>query len=82
MAYDDDDYDDPYENGFDHHAEVVTVQVENDRAFITIEMDDGSVVHIGEHGGVSFDWIQDFYDLYGEDWADAMLDEMWDKLYG
>ena len=76
---DDDDYDGA---GFDHHAEIVTVEIEGGRAYITIEMDDGSVVHLGEHGGVTLDWLEQYQNDYGDDMFDAILDDLWELLYG
>jgi hypothetical protein len=82
VAFDDDDGDYEGESAFDHHAEIVTVEIRDDHAYITIETDEGEVVHIGEHGGVTLDWLEQYYDDYGDDWADAILDDLWDELYG
>lgn len=67
---------------FDHHAELVTVTILDDgNVMLTIETDDGDVVNIGEHGGMSADYIAELMDDYGEDWADYLLDAIYDSSY-
>lgn len=84
MAFDDeDDYpDDGYSDAYERYAETVSVDIHDDRAFITIELDDGSVMHLGDHGGVSLDWLEQYWDDWGDDMWDQIVDELWDEMYG
>lgn len=67
---------------YEHHAELVTVTVLDDgNVQLTIETADGEVINLGDHGGMSPDYIAELMDDYGEDWADELLDRVWDELY-
>ena len=82
MADDDDYPDDDYGDDYERHVEVVTVDIDDDRAHITFELDDGSIVHFGDHGGVSLDWLEGYWDSYGDDMWDQIVDEFYDDMYG
>jgi hypothetical protein len=74
---------DDWESSGDHLPEMITATVWDDgNVSLTMEMENGDVVHVGEHGGMSLDYLEDLYDELGDDMYEYLADVMYEDVYG
>lgn len=62
---------------------IVTATVgKNGNVSLVIERDNGNVVHVGGKGGISADKLADYFDEYGDAWADYLAEMIEAVSYG
>jgi len=71
-----------WESSGEHMPEMVTATVwENGNVSFTMEMEDGDVIHMGQHGGMSADYLESLYDDLGDDLWEYLADVMYEEEY-
>lgn len=73
---------DSWEASGEHVPEVVTVTVDDDgNCYVTLEMENGDVIHVGDSGGMSADYLDDLFTAYGDEMWEFLADVMYDEVY-
>ena len=60
----------------DRDIEAVTITGDGDHASIVVELDDGTVVHLGDHGGFTWEYLDALMGDYGDAWIDYLMDQI------
>lgn len=79
---DPDDSNDDYDPADWEVANVTATIDDNGNTSFVVELDDGRVIHLGEHGGFSDEYLDQLYDQYGDDWLDELVDVVLENSYG
>lgn len=73
---------DSWDPSGDHVPEIVTVTVDDDgNCRVTLEMENGDVIHMGDKGGMSADYLADLWADFGEGMWEYLADVMYDEVY-
>ena len=62
--------------------EMITATISDDgHISLTMEMENGDVIHVGDHGGMTADYFDALYDELGDDVYEYLADVIYDGGY-
>jgi len=71
-----------WESTGEHVPELVTATIlENGNVELTMEMANGDVIHVGEHSGMTADYLESLFDQMGDDLFEYLADVIYDEEY-
>ena len=73
---------DSWEASGNHVPEIVTATVDDSgNVSLTMEMENGDVIHVGDRGGMSADYLAELFADLGDDCFEYLADVMYDEVY-
>lgn len=66
-----------------HLVDVATATIDDDgRVHLVFEMDNGDVINVGDHAGMTWDYLADLFDDLGDDMYEYLADQVYEHGYG
>lgn len=72
---------DEWESSGDNLPELVTATVENGHVWLTMEMENGDVIHVGDHSGLRAEYLAELLSDFGDDLYEYLADCVYEENY-